>query len=162
MTIQAARYRAAHVRLRRIPPSIAIVAVLALTLSTGVAHAGGFKPVRARAKMIHFVNHYRSRHGAHKLRMSRHTVRVAQHHSHKMARSRALFHTTDMWRKLRTRKVSCWGENVGMAPSVWRVFKGWVHSWEHKRNMLDRRFRRTGIGVVRSHGSLWITMIYYG
>lgn len=149
-------------RLRRIPPSIAIVAVLALTLSTGVAHAGGFKPARARAKMIHFVNHYRAHHGVHKLRMSRDIVRVAQHHSHKMARSRTLFHTSDMWTKLRGRNASCWGENVGMGPSVWRVFRGWVRSSEHRRNMLDRSYRRTGIGVVRSHGSVWITMIYYG
>jgi uncharacterized protein YkwD len=148
------------VRLRRTPPAVAIVAVLAFTLSIGVAHAGSFKPARARAKMIHFVNHYRHEHGVHKLRMKRNIVRVAQHHSRKMARSRTLFHSSDMFSKLRN--STCWGENVGMGPSVWRVFKGWVRSSEHRANMLDRRFRRTGIGVVRSHGSLWITMIYSG
>jgi uncharacterized protein YkwD len=150
------------VRSRRILPSIAIIAVLALTLSTGEAHAGSFKPARARAKMIHFVNHYRAQHGVHKLRMDRDVVRIAQRHSRKMASSRTLFHSSGMWTKLRGRNVSCWGENIGMGPSVWRVFKGWVRSSEHRANMLNRRFRRTGIGVARSHGSLWVTMIFYG
>lgn len=147
---------------RRIPPSIAIIAVIVLTLSTGVAHAGSFKPARARSKMIHFVNHYRVQHGAAKLRMNRGVVRIAQRHSRKMASSRRLFHSSDMWTKLRGRNASCWGENIGMGPSVWRVFKGWVRSSEHRANMLNRRFRRTGIGVARSHGSLWVTMIFYG
>ena len=149
-------------RSRRIPPCIAIVAVLALTLSTGEAHAGSFKPARARAKMIHFVNHYRAHHGVAKLRMNRDVVRIAQRHSRKMASSRTLFHSSDMWTKLRTHNASCWGENIGMGPSVWRVFKGWVRSSEHRANMLNRRYRRTGIGVARSHGSLWVTMIFYG
>jgi uncharacterized protein YkwD len=148
------------VRLRRLPPSVAIVAVLALTLTMGVAHAGGFKPARARAKTIHFVNHYRSQHGIHKLRMRRNMVRIAQRHSHKMARSHTLFHSTDMWSKLRN--ATCWGENVGMGSSPWRVFKGWVRSAEHRANMLNRRYRGTGIGVVRAHGVLWITMIFSG
>jgi len=49
-----------------------------------------------------------------------------------------------------------------MGPSVWRVFKAWVRSSEHRANMLNRRYRRTGIGVARAHGYLWITMIFYG
>jgi uncharacterized protein YkwD len=150
------------VRLRRIPPSIAIVTVLALTLSMGDAHAGGFSPQRARGKMLHLVNHYRAQHGEHRLRMSRDIVRIAQRHSRRMATARSLFHTQHMWTKLRSYKVSCWGENVGMAPSVWGVFRGWVRSSDHRANMLNRRFRRTGVGVVRAHGVLWITMIYYG
>jgi uncharacterized protein YkwD len=150
------------VRFRRIPPSIAVIAVLALTLSSGVAHAGSFKPARARHKMIHFVNHYRAHHGAPRLRMNRDIVRVAQRHSRKMASSRTLYHSSDMWTKLRSHHARCWGENVGMGPSVWRVFKGWVRSSEHRANMLNRHYRRTGIGVARSHGYLWVTMIYYG
>jgi uncharacterized protein YkwD len=150
------------VRLRRIPPLIAIVTVLALTLTMGAAHAGGFRPARARTKTIHFVNHFRRQHGEAKLHMNRQTVRVAQRHSKKMASSRTLFHSSGVWTKLRTHNASCWGENIGMGPSVWRVFKAWVRSSEHRANMLNRRFRHTGIGVVRAHGALWITMIFYG
>lgn len=149
-------------RFRRIPPSIAVITVLALTLSMGAAHAGGFKPARARHKLIHFVNHYRVHHGVHKLRMNRDVVRIAQHHSRRMGSSRTLFHSSSMWTKLRSHNASCWGENIGMGPSVWRVFKGWVRSSPHRANMLNRRYRHTGIGVARSHGALWVTMIYYG
>jgi len=150
------------VRSRRIPLPIAVVAVLALTLTIGEAHAGGFRPARARSKLITFVNHYRVHHGAPRLHMNRDVVRIAQRHSRRMASSRKLFHSSRMWTKLRTHHASCWGENVGMGPSVWRVFKGWVRSSAHRANMLNRRYRRTGIGVARARGYLWVTMIYYG
>jgi uncharacterized protein YkwD len=150
------------VRSRRIPPSIAVITVLALILTMGVAHAGGFKPARARSKAIHFVNRYRTHHGLPRVHMNRDIKRLAQQHSRHMASSRTLFHSSDMWTKLRSHHASCWGENIGMGPSVWRVFKGWVHSAEHRANMLNRRYRHTGIGVARARGYLWVTMIYYG
>jgi uncharacterized protein YkwD len=150
------------VRFPRLPPSIAVIAVLALTLSMGEAHAGGFKPARARAKVFSFVNHYRVDHGMRRLHQSRDINRVARHHSQRMASSRKLFHSSSLSTKLRSKHPSCWGENIGMGPSVWRVFKGWVRSSAHRANMLNRHYRRTGIGVARGHGYLWVTMIYYG
>jgi uncharacterized protein YkwD len=149
------------VRSRRILPLIAVTAVLALTLTTGEAHAG-FRPARARAKMFSFVNHYRVDHGVRRLRENRDVDHLAQHHSKRMASERTLFHSSSMWTKLKGHHVSCWAENIGMGPSVWRVFKGWVRSSEHRANMLNRHYRRTGIGVARAKGYLWVTMIYYG
>ena len=146
----------------RLTPVVAAVTVFVLTVSMGAAHGSRFHPGRARGKMIHFVNHYRRHHGVGSLRMDRDIVRVAQRHSRRMAASRTLFHSSDMWTKLRGQHASCWGENVGMGPAAWRVFKGWVRSAGHRANMLNRHYRRTGIGVVRAHGALWITMIYYG
>lgn len=146
---------------RRKPPLIAVITVLALTLSMGAAHAD-FKPARARARMLSFVNHYRADHGRRHVHDNRDVDRLAQHHSKKMASARKLFHSSSMWTKLRGHHVRCWAENIGMGSSIWRVFKGWVRSSEHRSNMLNRHYRRTGIGIVRARGAYWVTMIYYG
>ena len=150
------------VRFRTPPLLIAVIAVLALTLNMGVAHAGTFRPARAREKVLHFVNHYRVDHGLRRLRENHDIDRIAQHHSTLMMDARSLFHDSNMWTKLRGHHASCWGENIGMGPSVWKVFKGWVHSSEHRTNMLGRRYRHTGIGVSYAHGYYWITQIFYG
>jgi hypothetical protein len=41
-----------------------VIAVLALILSTGVAHAGGFRPPHAREKVLRLVNRYRAERGS--------------------------------------------------------------------------------------------------
>ena len=149
-------------RFRRPPTSIAVIAVLIATLTTGVAHAGGFRPARAREKLHAFVNHYRVDHGLRRLRENHDVDRTAQRHAIAMKNARTLFHSSSMWTKLRGHHTRCWGENVGMGPSVWKVFKGWVHSSEHRANMLGRHYRSSGIGVSYAHGYYWITMIYFG
>ena len=141
---------------------IAVAAVLALTLTMGVAHAGGFRPSRAREKVLHFVNHYRVEHGLRRVSENRDVDVTAQHHANLMRDSRTLFHSSNMWTKLRGHHARYWGENIGCGPSVWRVFTGWVHSSEHRANMLAGRFSRTGIGVAYAHGYYWITQIFYG
>ena len=149
-------------RFRRPPTSIAVIAVLIATLSTGVAHAGGFRPARAREKLHVFVNHYRVEHGIRRLHENHDVDRTAQRHAVAMKNARTLFHSSNMWTKLRGHHAKYWGENVGMGPSVWKVFKGWVRSSEHRANMLSRRYRSSGIGVAYAHGCYWITMIYFG
>ena len=32
----------------------------------------------------------------------------------------------------------------------------------HRANILNPRFRRIGIGVVKARGSVWVTTIFYG
>ncbi len=135
--------------------------MLICSLATGPAHASAGTR-HARAKVFSFVNRYRASHGMVKLREQRTVDKIAWRHSEKMAGERTLFHTGDMWTKLRSFHPATWGENVGMGPSVWSVFSMWKRSAPHRANMLNRKFRRAGVGVVYSHGSYWITMIFYG
>ena len=150
-----------RVRFTRSPLLIALSAVFVCTLAIGSVHAG-VRAERARAKLFAFVNHYRVQHGEPKLRDRPAVDRIAWRHSEKMADGRTLYHSTSMWTKLRAYDPNTWGENVGMGPSVWSVFNGWVKSSPHRANMLASRFRSAGVGVVRSHGARWITMIFYG
>ena len=64
-------------------------------------------------------------------------------------------------RSARTRP-STWGENVAAAGTLRRVRTLWMGSGGHRANVLNPRFRRVGIGVVRARGLMWVTAIFYG
>ena len=138
------------------------IAVLAVAIALSMATPASASTGTARAKVFHFVNHYRLAHGRHALRESRDVDRLAQHHSQLMASERKLFHSSSLSTKLRSHDPTIWGENIGMGPSVWAVYKAWTRSSEHRQNMLRRGFRKAGVGVVWSHGAWWVTMIFYG
>jgi uncharacterized protein YkwD len=138
---------------------VALAVTLAILIATPPALAG---TRAAREKMFHFVNTFRREHGRHALQESADVDRLAQHHSKLMAADRTLFHSSGMWTKLRAHDPTSWGEDVGMGSSAWRVYKGWTRSDEHRANMLARRFKRAGVGVVSANGALWVTMIFYG
>ena len=147
--------------LRRSPLLLTAFVVLIVSLATGQAHAGT-RSARTRAKVFAMVNGYRHQHGLASLTQSRAVDRTARRHSQAMGSQRLLFHSADLRTKLRSYHPSSWGENVGMGPSVWRVFKAWTRSSTHRANMLNRQFRHAGVGVIFSHGAYWITMIFYG
>src|SRR5207247_1749799 len=148
-------------RPRRIVLSVLVVAVVVVAASALPAHAG-HRSDRARAKTFSFVNHFRRHAGRKPLKNAPALSKLAWKHSLRMARNRRLFHTR--WRSIRTRAwhPRIYGENVGVGPSIWRVFKGWTKSAPHRANLLDRRFTHAGVGVVRTHGAFWITMIFFG
>jgi uncharacterized protein YkwD len=117
---------------------------------------------RARDRLFSLVNQYRRDHGLRALRQLSELNRMATRHSISMAEKLTLFHTSSLGTKLQSFQPSAWGENVGVAPRVWQVFKWWKRSAEHRANLLKGRFRYAGAGVVRHRGSFWITMIFYG
>ena len=142
---------------KRIIP-IALVATLLATLGATPAQAR-----TTREKILAKVNAIRSNHGVRRLDCVSPVNDLAQDHSRRMARTRTLFHTSDLYSKLRSRiRLSTWGENVGYAPRWWRVVTLWMQSPSHRRNMLNGRFSRCGIGAVQSGGRIWLTLIFVG
>ena len=140
---------------------VAVAVALTVCLAASVTPAGASSST-GRAKMFHFVNRYRHEHGRRAVRDSGDVDRLAQHHSAAMATERKLFHSASLSTKLRSHDPTLWGENVGMGCSVWSVFRAWTQSAEHRQNMLRRGFHRAGVGLVRSHGVWWATMVFYG
>jgi uncharacterized protein YkwD len=116
---------------------------------------------RHRDLLLTLTNRFRHDHGIPILGRSASLNRLAQHHSRRMASDDRLFHTTNLSSKL-SGSVSAWGENVGYGMTIRSVFTAFVRSAPHRANLLDRRFRRVGIGIVRAHGVYWITMIFSG
>ena len=78
------------------------IAVLAVAIALSMATPASASTGTARAKVFHFVNHYRLAHGRHALRESRDVDRLAQHHSQLMASESKLFHSSSLSTKLRS------------------------------------------------------------
>ena len=140
-------------------PIIGLVVAVLVTGTAGSADAGA---LQRRDRMHHLLNNVRRHHGLPIFRINRELSSDALRHSRRMARSDNVFHTQDLYQTLRSWSPSCWGENVGMARYPRKVLRLWMHSSGHRTNMMKRAFRRVGVGVAKSGGSVWVTVIFYG
>jgi len=81
---------------------------------------------------------------------------VAREHSAQMASKQSLYHNPNL-----TTQVHNWqavGENVGEGPTVADIHSAFMHSPEHKANILDHDFTQVGVGVsVDGNGIIWVT-----
>ena len=81
---------------------------------------------------------------------------VARQHSAQMAARQSLYHNPNL-----TSDVQNWqavGENVGEGPTVSDIHDAFMHSPEHKANILDHDFTQVGVGVsVDKNGIVWVT-----
>jgi uncharacterized protein YkwD len=72
-----------------------------------------------------------------------------------MARAQTLFHSSSLGR------LGRWGENVGYTyRGVRSIHRAFMRSRDHRWNILNRSFRKVGIGVDRARGRLWVTEIF--
>ena len=136
-------------------------------LVVAVLVAGTSSPVHAddvprRDKMLHLLNQTRRNHGRAVFRLNRDLSHFAWQHSKRMAERNRCFHTLDLYGAVRPYSPSTWGENVGAAGTLRRVRTLWMGSGGHRANLLNTRFRKVGIGVVRARGLMWVTVILYG
>lgn len=114
-----------------------------------------------RAAMLCLVNRERSSHGERPLRLNRRLARAAQAHSNSMARYDYFEHVgprgqTPLARLRAVGYISSSlgyevGENIacgtlGLATPR-AIVAAWMASPAHRANVLDARFRETGIGV---------------
>ena len=143
---------------RRLPLLVVVVAVLVAGMPSP-ADAGN---VTRRNKMLHLLNQTRRNHGLPAFRLNLNLSRDAWRHSKRMAEKNRCFHTADLYDLVRTYSPSTWGENVGAAGTLRRIRTLWMGSGGHRANILNPRFRKIGIGVVKARGLLWVTTIFYG
>jgi uncharacterized protein YkwD len=143
---------------RRLP----IIALVVAVLVTGTASRADAGAVDRRTRMLHLLNGVRNRHELPTFRINRELSTKALRHSRRMAEAGDVFHTQDLYQAVRSYDPSCWGENVGQARYVKMVLRLWMHSAGHRANILKRAYRRVGVGVAKSGGSAWVTVIFYG
>jgi len=81
---------------------------------------------------------------------------IAREHSNAMASQGRLYHNPNL-----TSQVQNWqavGENVGDGPTVDDIHSAFMHSPEHRANILDHDYTQVGVGVtVDSSGQIWVT-----
>ena len=144
---------------RKLPILVLVVAVLVAGPASSGVRAGELTP---RARMLQLLNQTRRNHGIPAFRLNLELSKHAWRHSKRMAERNSLFHTANLYERVRAWSPSCWGENVGVARWLKRIRTLWMQSGGHRDNILNPRFRRIGIGVVRARGVLWVTTIFYG
>jgi uncharacterized protein YkwD len=81
--------------------------------------------------------------------------RIAERHAGRMADRGAPFHS-DLGKKLPGAQA---GEVVGYGQSVDAVFTEPMASGSHRDILLGTAWRKTGVGVVRHGGRVWVTQI---
>jgi uncharacterized protein YkwD len=117
---------------------------------------------RRRVHMLSLTNDDRAQHDKAALRLNAVLSRYATHHSRQMATKGYLFHTADLNAKLKGLDWSIGGENVGVGSTLDGVEIAFMRSTPHRRNILRTGFDHAAVGVIRSNGRFWVTIIFYG
>ena len=140
-----------------------LLVVLALLFSLMVTeHARAGALSRRESRLFSITNRTRVDHDRRAVDLDARLSRYAERHSRDMAEAGYLFHTENLAARLKAADWSIGGENVGLASSVRQVQRAFMGSKPHRRNILMRRFDHAAIGIVKSDGSLWVTVIFYG
>ena len=144
---------------RTVPPQSHVRRALALALAGVLVFAAPaaslYRPERRLGAMTNTV---RQRYDLPRLVERPRLKAAAERQSVRMAKRGRLFHGSLAW----TSGRRCWGQNVGTGPTVRAVFRAFMRSADHRANMLDRCYRRTGYGVVKFRGAAWVTVNFAG
>ena len=85
---------------------------------------------------------------------------MAQRQARRMAKRGTLFHQ-DLHRVARRCNVRMAGENVAYGyRNGQATVRAWMKSPSHRSNILERRFRLIGVGVVRKNGQWWVAQVF--
>ncbi len=140
-------------RLAAVAVAVIMIAGIGVHAPTKPAAAGTLDGW-AEADFVQRVNDLRAAWGVPPLQ--RHTVLInkARSWAQHMANAGGISHS-DL-RSGITVQWSVLGENVGVGPSVASLHNALIHSKGHLRNILDPRFNRIGVGVVKQGGRMWV------
>jgi uncharacterized protein YkwD len=146
---------------RRIVGTMVTVAV---TLSLGLAFAPSAQATRVlRGEMYRATNTSRLDRAQQRLRLDARMSSKARRHSVAMANAGRLFHTSNVNTYLKGHHWTRWGENVGMTTENISVLeRAFMHSPEHRTNILNGTFKHVAVGAIHRGGKLWVTVFFYG
>ena len=141
-------------RSSRTRAAVALSAVmLAALVVTPRSLGGGIATNREEARLAGLINGFRVAHGLPPLRVGPRLHAAARRHSQDMLR-RGYFAHGDLESRLRAFGVraSIVGENIAWGNGPYGAPRGILHTWTtspgHRANLLERRFRRIGLGIV--------------
>jgi uncharacterized protein YkwD len=125
---------------------------------TQVAHAGSrWSFTRKEACFMRKINRARRSHGRRSLNWDRQAGYVARKHARAMARHGYIFHDGDLGRVItRWRRL---GQNSGKGAGCRQLFRAFMRSAGHRRNVLGR-WRHMGVGVSRRNGRVYVQQVF--
>jgi uncharacterized protein YkwD len=142
--------------------AVAVLVLIAL-LANGVRAVDAHATWTRRESMFSLTNRDRAAHDKAALSLDTELSRYAKDHSRDMANKGYLFHTKDLAGALKGVDWSIGGENVGVGSSLDGLEDAFMHSTEHRRNILRTAFDASAVGVYQdAEGNFWVTVIFYG
>ena len=142
---------------RRLSLLVLVVAVLI----AGMPSPADADNVTARRTTLQLLNQTRRNHGLPVFRLNANVSHFAWKHSKKMAELNRCIHTTNLY-SVSGRTGRPVGRERWSRRHTQTVRTLWMGSGGHRASILNPRFRRIGIGVVKARGLLWVTTIFYG
>lgn len=136
--------------------------VVAAFFGQGLAPRPADAATRLRGTMLELTNQDRSEHERAALALNEKLSRYAKRHSREMADAGYLFHSQDLTARLKGLDWSVGGENVGVGTTLDGLEAAFMGSRPHRKNILRTTYDHAAIGVVRSDGKFWVTVIFYG
>jgi len=137
-----------------------LVSLLWSGIATDHARAGAAQ--ERRSEMLQLTNGDRADKDRKALKLDRELSRYATKHSREMADAGYLFHSEDLVGVLDGVEWSMGGENVGVGSSLVGLEDSFMASKPHRKNILQDGYDHVALGVVKSDGTLWVTVIFYG
>jgi uncharacterized protein YkwD len=134
----------------------ALLPVAGASASTG--HWSCYHFTAAERAFAHKTNQARAKHGLRKLYLDKQLSKTSSRHTSQMVSKKLLYHTTNAQFYSRVTSWSSLGENVGQGGGVSSLQHAFMHSPEHRRNVLDKNYRYLGVGVTKKNGRMWVTV----
>jgi uncharacterized protein YkwD len=104
------------------------------------------------------TNEARAAHGLSRVYLDPQLSKTATKHNSKMVSQHLLYHTTNSQFYSWVTHWSMLGENVGEGGNVSSLQSAFMHSPEHRANILERKYKYIGIGVKKKNGLMWVTV----
>jgi uncharacterized protein YkwD len=151
----------------------ALVSMLALTLSFGVAAAPAAQASRTdryRTKLLNILNHTRVHHDLRPVKINLRLSEDALHWSKTMIRKNQIYDPPNLAQLLAPYSWDDVGADVvGCGSTIHEVHRIFMTEAFHRSIILYPKVRRVGIGVVRAdennrcgRDSFWATELFYG
>lgn len=125
---------------------------------------------RKKGRMLRVINHHRKKRGLGNVKAYYYLDKVAKGHSWYMAKHNTCNHAgfSNRAARIRSRMGAGYiGENVYKFPGssynkhmAYKLVEGWLKSPGHRANLLNPKYKRTGIGIVVSKGYVYATQIF--
>ena len=134
---------------------VALLATATCLLVVAPQPAGAARPVEEEFAAM--VNDTRMLAGKSSMTLKDRLSRIARRHSRRMANANRLFHSN--LNRVLGKGGAAAAENVGYADSLSQLLRLFLNSPAHADNLLGN-WSRTGVGIVKARGRIWITQVF--